>query len=75
MKRKQIQELHQKETGELRKLLSQAQDELVKLRMDLEAKKIKDVHALTKKRDEIARIKTILKEKESMEESLQTRQE
>lgn len=69
MKRKQIQELHQKETGELRKLLSQAQDELVKLRMDLEAKKIKDVHALAKKRDEIARIKTILKEKESMEES------
>lgn len=69
MKRKQIQELHQKETGELRKLLSQAQDELVKLRMDLEAKKIKDIHALAKKRGEIARIKTILKEKESMEES------
>lgn len=68
MKRKQIQELHQKETGELRKLLSQAQDELVKLRMDLEAKKIKDVHVLAKKRDEIARIKTILKEKELVKE-------
>lgn len=67
MKRKQIDELHQKEVGELKKLLSQAQSELVKLRMDLATKKIKDVHVVAKKGDEIARIKTILKEKEFIE--------
>lgn len=64
MKKKQIKELHSKTEKELRELIKKADTELVKLRIDLRAGKLKDAQAVNKKRHHIARLKTILQEKE-----------
>jgi len=58
------QDLHSESTNELQKLLEKTQTEYLKLRMDLKIGKLKDVHAPLKKRKQIARIKTVIKEKE-----------
>ncbi len=63
MKRKDIQKLHQLSVGELQARLVEARKELVNLRMSVGREKTKDVKAVGKKRDEMARIMTILKEK------------
>ena len=57
-------DLRVKSTDELEKLLKKDYEEWWKLKIDLKIGKLKDVHAASKKRKEIARIKTILKEKE-----------
>ena len=67
MKRKEIQKLHQLSLGELQVRLVEARKELVDLRMSTGREKTKDVKAIGKKRDEMARIMTILKEKEFLE--------
>lgn len=64
MKRKDIQELHNKSTQELKESMKKTQEELVKLRTDLGAGKLKDVHQIKKKRRDLARIKTIIRKKE-----------
>jgi len=64
MKRKDIEKLHQLSVQELREKLTQAKKELVDLRMSEGKEKIKDIKAMGKKRDEVARVMTILKEKE-----------
>lgn len=64
MKKKQIVELHSKLVDQLKRLIEKAEEELVKLRIDLGAGKLKDIHQVKKKRRDLARIKTILKEKE-----------
>jgi len=61
MKRKEINELHQKTKEELRKLLIEVQNKLVELQTAA-ADKTKDVRAKSKLKDKIARIKTILVE-------------
>lgn len=58
------QDLRAKPTNELQELLKKAQEEWWELKIDLKIGKLKDVHAPGKKRQEIARIKTIIKEKE-----------
>lgn len=68
MKRKEIQKLHQLSLGELQVRLVEARKELVDLRMSTGREKTKDVKTIGKKRDELARIMTILKEKEFLEE-------
>jgi ribosomal protein L29 len=68
VKKKDIQKLHQLSLGELQERLVQARKELVDLRMSAGKEKTKDVKAIGKKRDEIARVMTILKEKEFLEE-------
>ena len=64
MKRKEVKKLHQLGVDELREKLTQARKELVDLRMSAGREKTKDIRAVAKKRDEIAKIATILKEKE-----------
>jgi large subunit ribosomal protein L29 len=67
MKAKEIKNLHAKTIAELENLLSTAQKELVKLRMDQATRKLKDTHQILKIRHNIARIKTIIREKELSE--------
>ena len=64
MKTKDIQALQSKNQKELEDLVRQTQAELVKLRVDLGAGKIKDVHAVVNKSRDLARVKTILRGKE-----------
>jgi len=68
MKRKELKKLHQLSIGELREKLAQARKELVDLRMSAGREKTKDIRAVAKKRDEIAKLATILKEKEFLKE-------
>lgn len=65
---KKFKELHQKSIAELRALLAEKRKELVKTRFDLASKKIKDVHKGKFIRKEIARVLTIVREKELMSE-------
>lgn len=64
MKKKDLQELRTKTIKELRELIRKAEEELVKLRIDKEAGKLKDVYLVKKKSDDLARLKTIFKELE-----------
>ena len=64
MKRQELKELHQKNQAELKKLLKEAQTKLAKLRIDRKAGNVKDVYAVVKARDKIAKIATIIREKE-----------
>lgn len=59
-----MQELHTKTIKELRDLVKKTQEELVKLRTDSGAGKLKNVHQIAMKRHDLARIKTIVREKE-----------
>ena len=67
MKRKQITELHTKTQKELKKLVEDAQKELVLTRTDWGAGKLKDAHLVKKKQRDLARLKTILGEKKLLE--------
>jgi len=64
MKKRELQELRTKAKKELEQLIRHAHGELVKLKMEKEAGKLKDVHLVVKKGNDLARLKTILKEKE-----------
>ena len=64
MKKKELKELHQKSQQDLQSLMKKAQEELVKLKMDRKAGRLKNVRLPENKRRDLARIKTILKEKE-----------
>jgi len=64
MKKKQIAELHNKSKKELISLIQQIEHELVQLRLHLQTGKLKSSHEWLAKKRDLARIKTILKEKE-----------
>lgn len=66
-KNKQSLALYNKSISELKALLSEKKAELTKLKLELSLKKIKNVHAKILKRRDIARIKTLIREKELME--------
>lgn len=68
MKKKDVQKLHQSSTKELSERLTQARKKLVDLRMASGREKTKDVRTIAKKRDEVATIATILREKQFLEE-------
>lgn len=61
-------ELHSKNIDELRGVLTEKRKELVKARLELKLKKVKNVHKANSIRKEIARILTIIREKELMED-------
>lgn len=67
MKPKDKKELHTKTVKELKSLLSSTQKELVKLRAEQATRKLKDGHQVLKKRGDIARIKTVIRERELLE--------
>jgi ribosomal protein L29 len=64
MKKKDIQDLHHKTKGDLQNLMRKTQEELTKLKMDKQAGRLKNVHLPGAKRHDLARIKTVLREKE-----------
>jgi len=64
MKRKDLQDLRAKTKKEFVELIRKKEEELAKLRIEKEAGKLKDVHLVTKKSNDLARLKTILKEME-----------
>ena len=59
-----IKELREKSNYELKKLLLDSRKKLSKLRFEIEAKKLKNNQELKNTRKTIAKILTILKEKE-----------
>lgn len=61
MKKNQLKELQTKTATELGSLLAKGEIELAKLKMDLRAGKLKDVRSLNKKRHDLARMRTILR--------------
>jgi ribosomal protein L29 len=67
MKKKDLNELKTKTTAELKKLCKEAKVALVKIRMEINTGKIKNVNSMGKKRDEIAKMLTIINEKQELE--------
>lgn len=67
MKGKDIKELQQKIIPELKKLLKEKQSDLLKLKMDIESKKTKNVRAFAQARHDLARIMTFLRQKQEEE--------
>lgn len=70
MKRKEAKELKDKNLMELGKLLDEMRNKLVKLRMEKRNEKMKNIRALARIKDDIAKILTTIKEKENREVSL-----
>ncbi|MBL7158973.1 50S ribosomal protein L29 [Candidatus Microgenomates bacterium] len=66
--REKLKELRQKDMAELKTLLVQKRKKIIEKRFDLKLKKTKNVHEGKSIRKEIARILTIIKEKESVRE-------
>jgi len=64
MKRKEIKENHQKSQEELKQQAKKIAEELVRLRMEKQVGKLKNVRLLKQKKNQLAVIKTILREKE-----------
>lgn len=69
MKKKELKELETKSISELNQMIKEAGLELLKLKMEKGAGKLKDTQAVNKKRRKLAWLKTILKEKELKEGS------
>jgi len=68
MKRSQKKELRQKSLAELGSILADKQKKLVEARFKLAQGQLKNVHLVTKIRDEIAVIKTMMTEKRRQNE-------
>lgn len=65
---RELDQLREKDINELCSLLAEKRKKLVKTRLDLKLKKIKNVHQSKFIRKKIARILTIIREKKLMEE-------
>jgi len=65
----EIKELREKGKNELIKLLEEARVELVKLRLERKIGSLVDGSAISKKRKEIVKILTVLREKEILEDA------
>lgn len=66
MKLKAVKELHTKTVEELQVLLQTAAEELSLLRFDQAQGKLKNTSSFLHKRKDIARIQTVLREKENV---------
>lgn len=64
MKTKEKKELREKTIPELKTALREAREEIFSLKLQKAQKKLKNVRLLFEKRKDIARIQTILREKE-----------
>ncbi|HUW21341.1 MAG TPA: 50S ribosomal protein L29 [Candidatus Bathyarchaeia archaeon] len=64
MKKKELKSLFEKSVKELQRILRDWTKEMLDMRFRLKTGKLKDLHALMKKRHNIARIKTIIRKKE-----------
>ena len=64
MKKKEIKALAEKSKEELVKMLETSTQQLANLRLQLRAGKLKNIRAVMMERKKIARLKTILRQKE-----------
>lgn len=64
MKRDAVKQLHQQTVPQLQQKLSELQQELVKARLALYAGKLEDVNQPAKLSDDIARVKTVMRQKQ-----------
>ena len=64
MKKKETQDLRNKNIEELKVLLKEARNELTKIRLELAAKKLKNVRQLFFQRKRIALLLTLIRQKE-----------
>lgn len=64
MKKNDLKELHVKSLKELEALLSEAKTELAKYRLERETKKLKNLRQVFLQRKKIARLLTVIREKE-----------
>ena len=64
MKRKDFDQLRSSTVESLRDLLKKTQLEALKIKLEISRGKVKNVHASLAKRKEVAKIKTLLREKE-----------
>ncbi|HUS60405.1 MAG TPA: 50S ribosomal protein L29 [Nevskiaceae bacterium] len=69
MKKKEISQLHAKTSQELKILIKKMEEELVRMKIDLGSGRLKDVRAVLKKRRDLARAKTVFRQKELNETS------
>lgn len=69
MKRKDITALHDQTSQELEQQLQELKKALAKAKLELPAGKLQDVRLPGKIRDDIARIKTVLREKQLLAQS------
>lgn len=69
MKRKQKDEIRGKTIEELKTEVLKREDEAVRLKMEVQQAKVKDTSSIQRKMDEIAIIKTIIREKELEKEA------
>lgn len=67
MKKNQLKDLATKTAVELGSLIEKTMIELIRLKMDWRAGKLKDVQAVNKKRHDLARLKTAFREKQLKE--------
>lgn len=68
VKKRQKNQLRKEEVGQLEETLAQKQKDLAGLQVEKKADRKKDVHLLGKSRQEVAVIKTIIREKKLEEE-------
>lgn len=64
MKKSQIKEMRARDSKELGKMLLKEKDDLTRILIDLNTRKLKDTSLVTRKKEKIAVILTLLKEKE-----------
>lgn len=64
MKKKDLAGFKQKSDVELVKEIEEQEAELVKLKMEFATGKLKDMHQVTKKRHDLARLKTLLRQRQ-----------
>ncbi len=70
MKTKVIKQLHGKTKEELQALIQSVKEELANFRLDQKQGKLKDTSSILHKRKEIARMQTVLQEKEYANENV-----
>lgn len=75
MKRKEIDALHQKNIDELKTLLAGKVFDLAKARLEKKVAKLKNISLVKSFADQIARLKTIIKEKELLAKLDQVKEE
>jgi len=68
MKKNTVKDIQGKKKEELIKMVSDAKNELLTLRLDNATKKLKNTRAIFHKRKDIARVLTIMRQKEFINE-------
>ncbi len=71
MKQEEIKQLHQKSRAQLQQMLEEIQAKLAKAKLELKVGQLEDVNLTDKLSDDIARIKTVMREKQLLAEAKQ----